>query len=138
MTGPFGRELVEKSWERCKVKDWNLSAKCLTSKAARTALDEYLRTHPTLHDEIKNRTGVVYGVEEVPPEDQVTAEVDDDADVPSSAVIRDAFNLQNAEIPAAVDVISHCVNRSEKGPDDTLVAAGDDEDIWRYINFDFD
>ena len=68
-TGPFGRELVQKvsdlfylvlysntqlqSWEHCQVKDWNLSAMCLTSKAAQTALDEYLRTHPSLHDEIK-------------------------------------------------------------------------------------
>ena len=88
---------------------------------------------------------MVYGVastasEEVPPdklEDQVAAEeVDDNADVPSSAVIHDAFNLQNVEIPATVDTISHCVDHSEKGPDDTLVAAGDDEDIWCYINFD--
>ena len=87
---------------------------------------------------------MVYGVasaasEEVPPdelEDQVAAKVDDDTHVPSSAVIRDAFNLQNAEIPVTVDTISHCVDHSEKGPDDMLVAAGDDEDIWRYINFD--
>ncbi|KAN0091452.1 hypothetical protein V8E55_005018, partial [Tylopilus felleus] len=111
MTGPFGRELVKKSWERCRVKDWNLSAKCLTSRAAQIALDEYLRTHPSLHDEIKNRTGVVYGIasvasEEVPPdelEDQVAAEVDDDADVPSSAVIRDETTKLTQELAVKLE-----------------------------------
>ena len=28
--------------------------KCLTSKAAQTALNDYLCTHPVLHDEIKS------------------------------------------------------------------------------------
>ncbi|KAF9218157.1 hypothetical protein BS17DRAFT_722119, partial [Gyrodon lividus] len=124
ITGPFGCELVQKvsdlsyfvlysntwlqSWESCRVKDWNLSATCLTSKAAQTALDEYLCTHPGLHDEIKEQMGVVYGVKDLSQQDQVTDDADDDADVLSSAVIQDAFGLLNVEIPAEVDAIPHC------------------------------
>ncbi|KAF9218369.1 hypothetical protein BS17DRAFT_873587 [Gyrodon lividus] len=119
MTGPFGRELVQ--------KDWNLSATCLTSKAAQTALDEYLHTHPDLHDEIKERMGVVHGVKDLSQQDEVTDDADDDADVLLSAVIQDAFGLLNVEIPAEVDAIPHCVATMEKGPDDELVAAGESE-----------
>ena len=98
------------------------------------ALNEYLHTHHTLHDEIKNKMGVVLGVEEVQLD---SAEADDDANVPLSAVIQDALGL-DIDNPADVDTISHCVESTEKGPDDTLVAAGEDEDIWAYINFDSD
>ena len=87
ITGLFGHELVQKvsdlfylvlysntqlqSWERCQVKDWNLSAMCLTSKAAQTALDEYLCPHPSLQNEIKGRMGVVHGAEDISQQDQV-------------------------------------------------------------------
>ncbi|KIK80670.1 hypothetical protein PAXRUDRAFT_15653 [Paxillus rubicundulus Ve08.2h10] len=133
MMGQFGCELVQKSWEHCQVKDWNLSAKCLTNKAAQMALNEYLRSHHILHDEIENQMGIVHGVKQVQLN---TAEADDDADVPSSAVIQDALGLDvQVDIPVDIDVISHCVESTEKGPDNTLVAAGEDEDIWAYINF---
>lgn len=78
--------------------------------------------------------GVVLGVEEVQLN---TTEADDDADVLSSAVIQDALGL-DIDNPADVDMISHCVESTEKGPDEILVAAGEDEDIWAYINFDSD
>jgi hypothetical protein len=35
-----------------------------------------------------------------------------------------------------VDTSLHCVAMAEKGADDGLVATGDEEDIWAYINFD--
>ena len=122
------------SWEQCKVKNWNLSAQCLTSKAAQAALNEYLQTHSALHDEIKNRIGVVHGGLEEAHTD--TADADDDADVPSSAVICDTFGFQDADIPADINVIAHCVESSEKGTDNGLVAADDNEDIWAFINWD--
>ena len=153
MTTPFGRELVQKvylslsfwlslisyvfysqSWERCEIKNWNLSAACLTSKATQAALNDYLQTHPTLHDKIKGWTGVVHGVEDVQLDD--AADTDDDTDVLLSAVIEDALGLQN--IPSDVNMTSHCVEYSEKGVNNILVAAGDDEDIWAFINFDSD
>lgn len=65
-----------------------------------------------------------------------TADADDDADVPSSAVIRDALGLDVAEMPAEVDSVSLCVESTEKGPSNSLVAAGEYEDIWAFINFD--
>ena len=110
MTCLFGCKLVQKvselfylvlysntqlqSWECCRAKDWNLSAMCLTSKAAQTALDEYLSTHPRLHDEIKERMGVAHGAENhsaVTYQDQVTDKADNDVDVLLSTVICEAF-----------------------------------------------
>ncbi|KAF8547191.1 hypothetical protein OG21DRAFT_1527322 [Imleria badia] len=131
---PFGHELVQKSWECCRVKDWSLSGECLTSKAAQTALNEYLHTHHILHDKIKNRMGIVHGVEEVQLNTGTAEAVDDDSDVPLSAVIQDVLGL-DINMPADVDMISHCVESTERGPDDSLVAAGEYEDIWAYINF---
>lgn len=82
--------------------------------------------------------GVVHGAEDISQQDQVhqADEADDDADVPSSAVIRDAFGLLNVEIPAEVDTAQHCVTTTEKGPDNELVATGESEDIWAFISFD--
>ena len=104
------------------------------SKATQAALNDYLQTHLTLRDEIKGRTGIVHGAEDIQLDD--TADTDNDADVPLSAVIKDALGLQN--IPADVNTISHCVEYSEKGVNNILVAAGDDKDIWAFINFDSD
>ncbi|KIK78047.1 hypothetical protein PAXRUDRAFT_17101 [Paxillus rubicundulus Ve08.2h10] len=113
MTGPFGRELVQKSWARCQVEGWDLSAECLTK--------------------IEDRMGVVYGLDDS-ESDYVTADADDDADVPSSAVICDALGV--AQIPAEVDSVPLCLGSTEKGPDNSLVAAEEYEDIWAFINFD--
>lgn len=122
------------------MKDRNLSAHCLTSREAYNALNCYLATHPALHDEIKKRMGVVHGVDIVATADTedlkaVNANVDDDADVPSSAVMQDAFNLSNGDIPAGIDVVSHCVGSIERGPDNSLMAVGESEDIWKFISF---
>ncbi|KAF8123097.1 hypothetical protein EV363DRAFT_1180822, partial [Boletus edulis] len=129
MVGPVGHELVEKAWERCEVKQWNLSAKCLTSKAAQMALNDYLRTHPALHNEIKERTGVVHGLEDDQLDDSAGT-VDDDADVPSSVVIHAALGLDVAEKSAEVDTVPHCVDHAESDSEDlALVAAGEEENI---------
>ncbi|KIK74376.1 hypothetical protein PAXRUDRAFT_19942 [Paxillus rubicundulus Ve08.2h10] len=133
MTGPFRRGLVQKSWAHCRVEGWDLSAECLTSRRAQTALIDYLRTHSTLHKEIEDQMGVVYGLNDS-ESDYVTADADDDADVPLSAVIRDALGV--AQIPAEVDSVPLCVGSTEKGPHISLVAAGEYEDIWAFINFD--
>ncbi|KAG8221665.1 hypothetical protein J3R82DRAFT_1949, partial [Butyriboletus roseoflavus] len=131
----------------CQVKGWDLSAECLTSRQAQTALIDYLRTHSTLHKEIKDRMGIVHGLNKLDSvedicrhgdteSDYVTVDADDDADVPSSAVIHDALGLAVAEMPAAVDSVLHCIGSTEKGPSNSLVAAGEYEDIWAFINFD--
>ena len=97
------------------------------------ALVGYLRTHSTLHKEIEDRIGVVHGLDDFELD---CDDVDDDADVPSSAVIHDALGLDVAQIPAEVDSVPLCVQSTEKGPNDSLVAAGEYEDIWAFINFD--
>jgi hypothetical protein len=68
--------------------------------------------------------------------DHITADADDDADVQSSVVIRDTLGFDMAEIPAEVDNVSLCVTSTEKGPSNSLVAVGEYEDIWAFINFD--
>ena len=88
----------------------------------------------SLHHSRSCAPEIVLGVEEVQLD---SAEADDDANVPLSVVIQDALGL-DIDNPADVDTISHCVESTEKGPDDTLVAAGEEEDIWAYINFDSD
>ena len=89
---------------------------CLTSKAAQTALDEYLSTHPRLHDEIKEWMEVVHGAKDhsaVTHQDQVTDEVDDDVDILLSAIICEAFRLHDVEILARVDT---CQRQQLRGP----------------------
>jgi len=69
--------------------------------------------------------------------DYVTTDADDDdADVPSSAVIHDALGLDVAQIPAEVDSVPFCIESTEKGPTNSLVATGEHEDMWAFINFD--
>jgi hypothetical protein len=164
----FGRELVQKvccffvsyyihysnisiylqSWAHCQVKGWDLSAECLTSRQAQTALVNYLHTHSALHEEIKDRMGIIHRLDEIGSVednrhasdselDHITADADDDADVRSSVVIHDALGLVDmAEIPAEVDSVSLCVTSTEKGPSNLLVAAGEYANIWAFINFD--
>ena len=108
-------------------------AKCLTSKAAQTALNDYLCTHPVLHDEIKSWTRVVHELKDNQQNDN--ADVEDDADVPSSAVIQVALGLDVAEKSTEIDTVLHCIDSTEWGLEDSLVTASEDEDIWAYINF---
>jgi hypothetical protein len=100
-----------------------------------------------LHEEIKDRMGVIHRLDEIGSAednrhandselDHITADADDDADVRSSVVIRDALGLDMAEIPAEVDSVSLCVTSTEKGPNNSLVAAGEYGEIWAFINFD--
>ena len=124
--------MFTQSWAQCQVMNWNLSANCITSSAAQAALDVYLSACPTLHNEIKQCMGVVYGVKEM-----MSAEsADDDTDVQSSAVIQDALGLNNSEIPTdGVNVVSHCVETAEKGSGNSLVATEEFDSIWRYVSF---
>ena len=80
---------------------------------------------------------VVHGLEDSEDlaDDHIIADTDDDVTVPLSTVIWDAFGLDDADIPAKVDTTPHCVDSTEKGPDNSLVAAGEYEDIWAFINF---
>jgi hypothetical protein len=80
---------------------------------------------------------VVHGLDDDQvSDDHIIADADDDVAVPLSAVIQDAFGLDAANIPAEVDTAAHCVDSTEKGLDDSLMAAGEYEDIWAFINFD--
>ncbi|KAG8215060.1 hypothetical protein J3R82DRAFT_8479, partial [Butyriboletus roseoflavus] len=89
------------------------------------------RTHSTLHKEIEDLMGVVHGLNNsVDCDDD-----DDDADVPSSAVIHDALGLDVAQIPAEVDSAPLCVQSTVKGPNNSLEAAGEYKDIWAFISF---
>ncbi|KAH7903996.1 hypothetical protein BJ138DRAFT_1119844 [Hygrophoropsis aurantiaca] len=115
MNGLVGRDLVKKAWERCIAKGWNLSGDFLTSKKAHSALNEYLRTHPKLRDEIQNRTGVVHGFED---NELISMDDEDDSDVPSSAVIEDALGITGLD--------SDFVDR--------WIQWGDDENIWAWNN----
>ena len=103
-------------------------------------LNEYLRAHPALHDEINDYMKVVHGLEDSEDlaDNHIIADTDDDAAVPLSAVIQDEFGLDDADIPAEVDTTPHCIDSTvtEKGPDNSLVAVGEYEDIWAFINFD--
>ena len=68
--------------------------KCLTSKKAQTALNNYLCSHPKLRKEIKDRTGVVHGPEETDAHD--VAMVDDCHDnsyILSSLVIQEVLGI---------------------------------------------
>ncbi|KAG6372949.1 hypothetical protein JVT61DRAFT_6990 [Boletus reticuloceps] len=51
-------------------------------------------------------------------------------------VIQATLGLDVADMPAEVDTVPHCVDSTEKGSEDSLVAAGEHKDIWSFINFD--
>jgi hypothetical protein len=60
------------------------------NKKAHLALNEYLRSHPGLHDKIEKRMGTVHGIEDYHVQDN---DCNDDTDVPSSAVIHDQLGI---------------------------------------------
>jgi len=118
---------VIQAWEQCTAKEWNLSAECLTSKKARAALNDYLCSHPHLHDEIEKRMGTVHGIETMESAD----DSNDDTDVPSSAIIQDELGIA----VFGADQASDCVVRTRKDAEHGgLVAADEDEDVWAFNN----
>jgi hypothetical protein len=98
-------QFIYQAWERCTTKEWNFSGKCLTSKRAQTALNNYLRSHPQLRKEIEDRTGVVHGLEE-PDAHNVAMEDDcpNDSDVPSSLVIQDVLRINISATEGGVNM----------------------------------
>ncbi|KAF8131310.1 hypothetical protein K438DRAFT_1788336 [Mycena galopus ATCC 62051] len=50
------------AWKRSTVKNYDLSAECLSSPETRKALKAYLSANKKLYQEIKDRMGVVHGV----------------------------------------------------------------------------
>ena len=109
----------------------NLSGECLTSKKAQLALNQYLHSHPSPRDEIEKRTGAVQGIEdEAAQEVSMGEDCDDDADIPSSAIIRDALGIT---VSGADLNVSHCVNHAQNvNEHQGLVAMGEEEDIWAW------
>ena len=123
--------IIFQAWERCTAKGWNFSGECLTSKKACSALNEYLRTHPGLREEIEKRTGTVHGLED---EDAQENDCHDDTDVPSSAVIRDQLGITITDATAH-DQVSDCVVQvCKKMEHGGLVADGEIEDMWAWKN----
>ncbi|KIK73632.1 hypothetical protein PAXRUDRAFT_20656 [Paxillus rubicundulus Ve08.2h10] len=67
--------------------------------------------------------GVVHGLDDNHDDDHIIADADDDDD--------------DADVPSIeVDTAPHCVDNTEKGSGNSLVAAGEQEDIWAFIDFD--
>ncbi|KAG1802170.1 uncharacterized protein HD556DRAFT_1304341 [Suillus plorans] len=131
MTSAAGRELVKKGWERCIAKEWNLSGDCLTSKQSCTALNTYLHTHDALRNEIENRMGTVHNDSEELLE-HVEEMREDDSNVPLSAVINDALGIS---IDKAYNLnLGYVVSEVKQAADQTLMAAGDAEDVWAWNN----
>ncbi|KAF9225890.1 hypothetical protein BS17DRAFT_765634 [Gyrodon lividus] len=97
------------------------------------SLGHAARSRSGISHDLISITGVVYGLDDSEL-DYVIADADDDDDVPLSAVIHDALGV--AQVPAKVDGVPLCVRSMEKGPGNLLVAAGEYEDIWAFINFD--
>lgn len=97
----------------------------MTSKKARSALNDYLRSHPSLHDEIEKRMGVVQGVKTV----SESAEDDsyDDTDVPSSAIIEDALGIA---VTGADVQVTDCIVQARKDDETGGLVAADEENVW--------
>ncbi|KAJ3752975.1 hypothetical protein EV360DRAFT_88225 [Lentinula raphanica] len=89
-----GQDLIRKAWTKCAMeKGYNLSAECLTSAQSITALNHYLQSDATLHSEIEQQCGQVLGVNDesvVEADTDIHAAVEDDVDIPFTAVIRGA------------------------------------------------
>ena len=115
-----------------------LSGECLTSKKACTALNEYLRSHPNLHNKIERWTGTVEGIEE---EETQAASMDgdcnDDMDISSSDVIHNALGFRVSESESDPDT-SRCVGYVSQVQRDhehrALMAVGEEENVWAWNN----
>ncbi|KAJ7178437.1 hypothetical protein C8R43DRAFT_942122 [Mycena crocata] len=94
---------------------YNLSYECLTSRSTRRALREYLKTDPTLAEEIKARCGATH-LDKLPldiptgPEDSLS----------ESDLDRDILNNDDSDVPLA-DVVH-----------EGLSATNEEEDIWAF------
>ena len=115
------------------MKEWNLLAKCLTSKQACAALNEYLCSHPSLHDEIENKTGTVFGIKNDNNQNPAMEEDSiDDSDIPSSVVVAESLSRLTLDM---VQSDNQCVSQWEKdGESGGWVANDDQKDILAWNN----
>ena len=76
---------------------------------------------------------MVHGIEDATTQAaSMNAECDDDADVPSSAIIEDALGI---EVSGADSGGPYCVVQAWRQDNHAgLVAGGDDEDVWAWKN----
>ncbi|KAG7099906.1 hypothetical protein E1B28_001705 [Marasmius oreades] len=120
MKGPDGRDLIKKTWGRCTAKGFNLSAECLTSKEARTAMRKYLQEDPTLYQEIEKRCGKVFGVESEDHSDDLDTG-EDDVDVPLEEVVKETLGEERMGT-------TYMLN----GDSGHLENSGDMENVWAF------
>ncbi|EPS95422.1 hypothetical protein FOMPIDRAFT_1132449 [Fomitopsis schrenkii] len=130
-----GKTVIRRAWEKCAVKEWNLSAECITGRKAKAAWREYLRKDETLRKEIEGRVGNLDALiaEDLDEENDEADEPYDDTDVPLRAVVQQALGVD------LVEVDDHgrgfCTPSSgitERAEDQGLQSGGDEENIWAY------
>ncbi|KAF5363151.1 hypothetical protein D9758_008366 [Tetrapyrgos nigripes] len=78
-----------KAWEKSETKQYNLCDDCVCSAKSFKALNNYLKTHPKLYDEISLKTGTV---EKADAEDDEL--YPDDTDIPLSAITQTALGME--------------------------------------------
>lgn len=66
---------------------------CLTGKKAQSALNDYLHQNLNLHSEIRNALAWFMLLRMMALKNHLWMQTDDDMDIPSSAVIKDALDL---------------------------------------------
>jgi hypothetical protein len=107
-----GRLIVQRAWSKCTFEGapFSLSAEYLTSNLALSHLLSYLKSHHKLFDEISDKVGDIWGVEDMPDEGDDDTDglgFEDDTDVPMRAVVRACLDLDihDAPNPAAEFVV---------------------------------
>ncbi|TFY54269.1 hypothetical protein EVG20_g9774 [Dentipellis fragilis] len=130
LNGPYGRDIIKKTWKKCVAKEWCLSEDVFTSRKACNALKDYLRSDKQLRDEIEGKVGPLVELEEVMP-DELEDDEDEDVDdtnIPMNRVVEDALGIS---VPGDVELGEFCVHLSdirERGRGLEMTAEA--EDIW--------
>jgi hypothetical protein len=100
------------------------------------ALNDYLRTHPKLRNEIEDQMGVVQGIEE-PKAQLLSMEGDccDDSEVPSHLIIQEILGLTAVSAdPEEAGLPAHCALQVRQDEDGNLVAGSESENVGAYNN----
>jgi hypothetical protein len=115
----------------------SLSAEYLTSNLALAHLLSYLKTHRKLFDEISDKVGDIWGVEDLPDESDDDNEdpshggsnFDDDTDIPMRAVVQACLDLDidDAPNPAAEFVVDIAGVVADKDGD--LISTSPEEQV---------
>ncbi|KAH9925966.1 uncharacterized protein B0H18DRAFT_954880 [Fomitopsis serialis] len=118
---------------KCAVKEWNLSAECITSRRAKAAWREYLRKDETLRNEIEGKIGELGDlIAEEPDEEGETSteEAYDDTDVSLRAVVQQALGVDVPEADQQGEPFCTGAFAAEvRAVDQTLQSSGDQEDV---------